>query len=63
MSKDKDRTQKYAIEMDYNEFITWATGYILFGIGEGRTLREIVSTIVNQAAQNEVFSGGKKKNG
>jgi hypothetical protein len=55
----KDRTQKYATEMDFHEFVTWATGAIIFGIAEGQKLKDIVFMIVNQAASNEVF-GGKR---
>ena len=57
----KDRTQKFATEMDFNEFVTWATGYILFGIGEGSKLKDLVHTVVNQAMMNEVFGGKKAK--
>jgi len=51
----KDRTEKTALEMDFNEFVTWATGFILFGIGEGRSLRELVHTVVDHAARNPNF--------
>lgn len=57
----KDRTKKTAPEMDFDEFITWATGYILFGIGEGQKLRDVVWFVCNQAAQNKVW-GGQKSN-
>lgn len=55
----KDRTQKTALEMDFNEFVTWATAFILFGIGEGRSLRELVWNVLNHAVRNEVFGKGK----
>lgn len=51
----KDRTEKNALEMDFNEFVTWATGYILFGIGEGQKLRDLVRIVVDHAARNPNF--------
>lgn len=48
--------------MDVNEFVAWATGYILFGIGEGRSLKELIHTIAVQAASNKVFGGSKHNN-
>jgi hypothetical protein len=51
----KDRTAKAATEMNFDEFVTWATGYLIFGIGEGNKLRNLMHTIVNQAAQNPHF--------
>ena len=59
MTQEKDRTQKSATEMTFEEFCAWATGFILFGIGSGDKLQVLVHTIVNQAAMNTVF-GGKK---
>lgn len=46
-------------EMDFNEFVNWATGYIVFGIGEGTRLRELVWCVCNRAMLNEVFGGRK----
>ena len=59
-NEEKDRTQKFATEMDQTEFVAWACGSILFGIGEGKTLQSIMWLIVNQAANNEVWGGAKK---
>ena len=56
----KQKQEKLATEMDFNEFVTWATSYILFGIGEGRKLKDLVHTVVDHAARNEVF-GGKSR--
>lgn len=44
-----------AKDMEFDDFVKWATGYILLGIGEGRPLRDLVWMIVNQAAQNKNF--------
>lgn len=55
----KDRTEKSATEMTFNEFTAWATGYILFGIGEGTSLKTLVHVVVDQAARNTIFGGGK----
>ena len=57
----KDRTQKTTDEMTFNEFKTWAAGYILFGIGEGASLQSLVHTIINATARNKVFGGDKPK--
>lgn len=57
----KDRTQKTALEMNFNEFHAWATAYVLFEIGEGNSLRNAMHTILDHAARNEVFGGGKEK--
>lgn len=54
-----DRTQKYATEMTMQEFESWATGYIIFGIGDGTSLKSLVETIVNQAAGNTEWGGSK----
>lgn len=51
----KDRTQKTADELEFKEFVTWATSYILFGIGEGDKLRNLVHVVVD--ARNKVFGG------
>ncbi len=58
--QDKDRTQKTADEMNLGEFVTWATGYIIFGIAEGNQLRYLVHTIIIQCCENTVFGGQKK---
>ena len=54
MTQEKDRTQKSATEMTFEEFCAWATGFILFGIGSGDKLQVLVHTIVNSAAINTV---------
>lgn len=59
MKADKDRTAKYATEMEQHEFTVWATGYVLFAIGEGTPLRSAIEMVVNQAASNKVFGGAK----
>jgi hypothetical protein len=55
----KDRTQKNADEMDFNEFVIWSTGYVLFGIAEGQTLRSVMFAICQSAAMNKVWGGNK----
>ena len=51
----KARHEKTALEMDFDEFVSWATSYILFGIGEGQSLRDLVRTVLDHAARNKVF--------
>lgn len=56
-----DRTQKSTDEMTFDEFVSWATGYVLFGIGDGTKLRELIFVVVNQSALNKVWGGQKVK--
>lgn len=51
---------KSPLEMGFDDFVSWATGHILFGIGRGETLRSLVWIVVEQAARNTVF-GGKRQ--
>lgn len=41
--------------MDFDEFIKWATGYVLIGIGEGRTLKYLMHVVINYAVRNKIF--------
>ena len=50
---------KTALDMDFNEFIDWATGYILMGIGSGEPLRSLVRVVLDHAVRNKVFGGAK----
>lgn len=59
MTTTSDRTQKYATEMNRSEFESWATGFILFGVGEGTPLKTIVAQVCSQAAGNKLWGGGK----
>jgi len=54
-----------ALEMNFDQFVNWATGYTLSELGAGTRLKEIMHTIVDHAIRNEVFGGGKpdKKKG
>ena len=54
-------TAKRTIHMDYNEFINWATGYILLGLGEGRQLRDLVDSVIHQSLLNEVFGDNRDR--
>ncbi len=54
-----DRTQKTALEMNFNEFVSWATAFIIFGIGEGTKLKDLVCTIIDHAVRNKVFGGDR----
>lgn len=57
---EKCRTQKYTNEMTFDEFVSWATAHILFGVAEGGKLRDLVWSVVNQVTLNEVFGGQRK---
>lgn len=57
----KDRNQKTVLEMDFDEFHSWATGYVLFAIGEGTSLRDAMLTVCDQSARNKVWGGGSGK--
>jgi len=50
---------KTALEMEWKEFIAWATGYVIVGLGEGRTVRESVEIIVDHAIRNTKFGKGE----
>lgn len=56
-----DRYPKTALEMDFEEFLAWSVGMVLFGIGRGEKLRDIMRHILNHASRNEVW--GRKKKG
>lgn len=52
---------KPAIKMTFDKFHSWATGYVLFAIGEGESLRDAMRVVCNQAAMNDVWGGAKAK--
>lgn len=52
---------KYATQMEFNEFLDWATGHVTLEIGGGRALRDALYTVLNQALLNEVFGTNKPK--
>lgn len=56
------KSQKFATEMNYNEFVRWAIEYVVEHFLDSglKGIRSAVEMVVNQAAMNEVF-GGKKK--
>jgi hypothetical protein len=56
----KEYKEKPAIEMSFDEFVTWATAKVLFGIGEGQKLRDLMWLIIHQAVMNEIFGGQKR---
>jgi len=58
-SDEKCRTQKNADEMTFEEFVTWATAHVFFGIGEGHKLRDLMWVVISQATQNKVFGSAK----
>lgn len=53
----KPRHEKKPQEMNFEEFTSWATSHILFGIGQGNTLRDLVQIIMIHAAENTVWAG------
>jgi len=34
-------------EMSFDDFVTWATGHIVFGIGSGMSLKALVWEVMN----------------
>ncbi len=54
--------QKFATEMDYEEFINWAIEYVVNSFLENglKGIRSGIHMVVHQCTLNEVF-GGKKK--
>lgn len=48
-----------ATELNFNDFVKWANGFMLFEIGCGRSLNEIMWVICQQAAANKVWGGQK----
>jgi len=48
---------KTALDMNFNEFVNWATGYILMGIGRGDNLNMLVRTVLDHSLRNRVFGG------
>lgn len=52
---------KSALEMEFSEFVDWATGHVLLGLGRGEGLRNILHSIVDHACRNTVFGGAKPK--
>lgn len=52
-------SEKQPAEMEFREFVAWATGYLMLNLGEGNRLKEIMWLILNEAAMNDKF-GGKR---
>lgn len=55
--------QKFATEMNYEEFINWAMEYVVGSFLEDglKGIRSGIHMVVHQCAMNEVFGGKKKK--
>jgi hypothetical protein len=47
------RTQTPATELSQHDFISWATSHIMFGLGDGQSLRALVWAVIIQAGQNK----------
>jgi hypothetical protein len=56
----KPRHLQNALEMNFEDFVSWAVSEVVFGIGKGNDLREIMFKIVDHAARNETFGRGSK---
>lgn len=54
--------KKMADEMDFEEFVRWATEYIVDRfLSDGlKGIRSGIHMVVNEVARNKVFGGGKK---
>lgn len=57
----KCRTQQSVWDLSFNDFVSWATSRVLFGIAEGQSLRSLMFEILSNAAQNTQFGGAKKQ--
>jgi len=44
------------LKMKFNEFVEWAIGYVLLGIGRGDGLHVLMHTVIDHALCNGVFS-------
>lgn len=49
---------KTALDMEFDEFVRWATGYVLMGIGGGTPLKELMDTVIDHACRNKIFGKG-----
>lgn len=47
------------LEMDFTEFINWATGHVLLGMGQGTSLRTLIDEVVDHVSRNNNFGGLK----
>lgn len=50
---------KSPFDMEFNEFVNWAVGYVLLGIGQGITLRTLIHDVVDHVCRNTIFGGSK----
>lgn len=58
---DRDRCE-YTCYMNIEDFITWSTQYFVETVFAGRShIKDAMSHIIYQTANNEVFGGRKKK--
>lgn len=48
-------------DMSFDEFVIWATGHIIFGIGSGQVLRGVVWEIMNNFVLNWLPTHGWQK--
>lgn len=58
------KNQKFATEMNYEEFINWAIEHVMGSFLENglKGIRSGIAMVVHQCSMNEVFGGKKKKN-
>lgn len=56
------KKEKWATEMEFEEFVTWATREIFDGLitGGGKEMKSRVHVVMQQAALNEVWGGNRK---
>ena len=57
------KPKEFITEMDFDEFVEWAVEQVIEQFLDSglRGIRSAVRMVVNQASQNEVFGGGKKR--
>lgn len=48
-------------DMTFDEFVAWATGHILFGIGKGLSLKSLIWEVLNNFVLHWLPENGWKK--
>lgn len=61
MSKETPDNTDNPTKMSFHRFINWACGRMLIGLGAGERLRDLMTTIIDNAVKNEHFGGTKRK--
>lgn len=54
-SSAKNGKSETALTMEFNEFVAWATGYVVLGIGKGQDIRDLLRYVIDCAVRNTAF--------